>query len=100
MPSTADVGSPLPVVPLGESPVAGNQLGNGERRGILFGDEGLPAAGQPLGDETIVLDAAGFGAVGAEIVVDASDRDDRLTGCPVFAVLRHGLGELRHSAAP
>ena len=70
----------LDIAGFGESPVVGYQLGNGDVCPIGLGDDGLPAIGQPLRNQTIVLGLAGPCAVGTEVVTGPSDRDDRLPG--------------------
>lgn len=45
-------------------------------------------------------DAAGVGAVRAEVDVLAVESDDGLAGSAVLAVLGKGLGQTRHDAAP
>jgi hypothetical protein len=60
-----------------------------------------PASGQPFADKTVVLDAAGFRAVGTQIVVLAGDRDDRLTGGPMLAILgRRDSSSSWHNVRP
>ena len=76
----------LDVVARGVSPVAGDGFDHREPVGLA--DERLAAAHQPFADQPIVVDLAGPGAVGAEIVVAAVERDDGLAGRAMSAILR------------
>ena len=67
------------VVPLGVASVVGRQLD--DRQIVLRrAERRRPARRQILGDEPIVLALAGLGAVRAEVVIAAVERDDGLPG--------------------
>lgn len=81
----AGVSAGLLLVGLRGLPERGDQLDHAQVRARGRG-EAAPV-GKPLAQQTVVLCAAGLGAVGAKVEVPAVERHHRLTGRAVLLVL-------------
>jgi hypothetical protein len=79
-------------------PVGGGQFLHGD--GFRFMDGEPATILGPFPHEPVVFPVTGLGAVGAELMVLAVERNDRLPAGAVFPVLGKGIGETWRGANP
>lgn len=87
----------LDIILLCESPISEAKFRDRDVRRALH-DVRRSAGSQPLANQPIVLDLAGFALPGAELMVVPADGDDGLPCGFVVTILGNTFGQTRHGA--